>query len=126
MTSSFSNGTTAVQPRVLDGWESVRTPRTVVQDVPEGGVDVWLRPAAPRTGTLTAIFFGMSGAFALEALLAAGTVVSFADSDEPDRGMDFVATNEIRVTRGTDAVLLSDGSEEFAWSVSFSFQEVTP
>lgn len=125
MSSSFTDGTTAVQPRVLDGWQSTRAVRTVVQDVQGGGVDAWLQPASPRSGTLTAMFVGMSDAFSLEALLGAGTVLTFADSDEPARGMTFVASGDIRVTRGDDALLLPDGTEEFGWAVEFGFQEVT-
>lgn len=125
MSASFTDGTTAVQPIVIDGWESVRTVRTVVQQVVGGGVDAWLQPAAPRSGTLSAIFFDAADAFALEALLAAGTVLTFADTDRPNRAMTFVAQDSINVTQGDD-IVQTPGGDFYVWSVGFGFQEVTP
>lgn len=125
MSSSFTDGTTAVQPLVIDGWDSTRRVRTTFQDVVGGGIDAWPQPAAPRSGSLTAVFLTMEGAFALEALLASGAVITFADSNVPARGMTFLATDDIQVTRGDDELDLADGSTAYVWAVSFGFQEVT-
>lgn len=126
MSSSFTDGTTAVQPLVIDGWDSTRRVRTVFQDVVGGGIDAWPQPAAPRSGSLTAVFLTMADAFALEGLLASGAVITFADSDAPERGMTFLADGDIQVTRGDDEVDPGDGSSAYVWAVGFSFQEVTP
>lgn len=125
MSSSFTNGSTAVQPLVIDGWDSSRESQNVLQQVIGGGVDALLRPAAPRSGTLSAVFVSMADAFALEALLSAGEVVDFADSDLPILDMSFVTSGAIRISKGEDAITLEDGTETFAWSVGFDFQQVT-
>lgn len=116
MTSSFTDGTTAVLPELVDGWSSTRTARTVIQPVIGGGVDAWMQPASPRNGSLTAVFSSLDDAVALETLLAAGTAITFSDSDHPTLSMTFAPTDDITVNQ-------SDGRS--AWLVRFGFQEVT-
>lgn len=124
MPSSFTDGTTAVQPLVVDGWDSGRNVGNVVNAVVGGGVDVMLRPAAPRSGTLSAVFTSLAAALSLEAMLSAAAVLTFADSDAPQFAMSFVATDAIRVSRSDDPLLLDDGTEIFVWLVGFGFQQV--
>lgn len=123
MTVSFTSGATAVQPLVINGWESARTSQSFLHQIVGGGIDAVLRPATPRSGTLAAVFTDKAAAFALEMLLAAGVIVTFADTDVPDLNMAFVASDDIRVTRADEAVTI-DGADTYIWLVEFSYQEL--
>lgn len=117
MTSSFTNGTTAVIPRVVDGYKASRQSRHAFHPVLSGNEDVYARPAGPRSGTMTAVFDGYASAAQLSTMLAGTTPVSFADSDRPELGMTFLADGDIT---------LEQSPGRSAWIITVAFREVTP
>jgi hypothetical protein len=117
MSSSFTAGTTTVQPTVIDGYEAVRVTRHVFQPILGVGLDAWTAPAGLRSGTLTAVSADRATAQSLADMLAGVLPVTFADSDVPALGMKFLGNGNI-------GVRLDDDTRS-VWVVTVDFQEVT-
>lgn len=103
---------------LLPSYRTRRRSRNIVTPSATGAsVGVTLRPASLRTGRLEALFDSLTDAQALEADLAAGTVVALADSDHPGIDMDFVLADggELDVQMQPNTV---------RWLVICDFQEV--
>lgn len=116
MSSSFTDGTTAVLPEVVDGYQATRSSRHVFN--PRFGTnadDVVVYPAGPRTGTLTAVFASYPPAAALLQLLSGTSPIQFDDSERPEIGMTFLADGSIGINQ-------SDGRT--VWIVTVDFREV--
>lgn len=117
MTTTISNGTTALTPQLVDGYEAARESGNLVHSI-IGSTEpaITLRPANMRSGELR-IVVGSDRALALqfEALLAGGTVCALADTDV-DVAMSFVVTDSISTEL--------DDETRAVWIVVCGFQEV--
>ena len=117
--TTISDGTTALVPILVTGWETNRDAQNVLHViVGRADVDVTYRPAGLRNGTLEALCANLEDALALELLLSQPKRLTLTDADHPSVNMTFVAAGSI-------AVLLDDETRKQA-SVAFDFQQVAP
>ena len=117
MSTTITNGTSSVTPQLIVEYAHTRAARTLVHDVIGSSVpDVTMRPARIRTGTLTAILTSRVDALALDAMLAAPSVLVIASTDE-------LALNGLRlvVADGEISTRLV-GSRH--WLVEWPYQEI--
>ena len=119
MTTTISDGTTAVTPVLTLGYASNRDSRNVFHDViGRADQDVTLYPAGLRSGTLTFLFDNETDALTCENLHSAAAVFTITDTDRPSIAMTYAVKGKIPRT-------LDDGTREM-WTVAVDFQEVQP
>jgi hypothetical protein len=106
------------QPVLVTGYQSRRQTAHVFHDVLGGGQDVTLRPASPRSGTLSCLFTSEAEALNCENIHTGTDILTFADSDLPTTGMTYVADGAI--TRALDS------QSRALWTVDIDYREVTP
>lgn len=117
MAVTVTDGTTDVLPRMVTGWRSRRRGGNVVHElVATENVDVTLRPAGLRRGTVEYLCDTLADALNLEALHAGEVVLSVAFSDAPALDMDYVVDGDV-------AVEIDDATRD-AWLVLVDFQQV--
>lgn len=118
MTISITGASGTIALDLVTGYEARRESRTRVHDViGRWDPDVTLRPAGPRTGTLSIWCADLDAAAALDALHKAADVLELADTDRPDIDMSYVVDGSI-------AVAPEIGTER--WIVSVDYREVLP
>lgn len=117
MATTISNGVSSVTPTLITSYEHRRAVRTLVHDVIGSPVpDVTMRPARTRAGMLTAVCASRADATALDAMLAASSVLTVTSTDEARLdGLRLV------VADGEVAVRLEGRS---TWVVEWPYQEV--
>lgn len=116
--TTISDGTTTITPILIDGYESNRASRNVVHPILGTNVPaVSLRPAALRTGHLTALVENRAAAVALESVLAGANLLTFTDTDTT-LSMTFVLGGDGRI----DVTL--DRNTRRRWTVEFDYVEV--
>lgn len=101
MTTTVTDGTTSVTPALVVDYAHQRRVRTLVHEViGRPDPDVTLRPAATRSGTLRALLTSPADVDALDAMLAAASILTVSSTDEPRLdGLRFaVGSGEISVT----------------------------
>jgi len=117
MANTISDGIITVTPTIIDGYRaSARSNNIVRQVVGSSEPAVSFRAAGLRTGSLVCIFETSDDAHDLYALLLEGDQLTFASSDRPEIGMDFVTGDSVDITL--------DDSTRSVWVVSFDWQEV--
>jgi hypothetical protein len=117
--TTISDGTTTLTPMTVLGWAASREPRSRVhQLIGSQAPDVTLRPHALRSGTLSILCEDEAAAIAMEALHAAGVVLTLADDDVTSVGMSYVVSGPLRTE--LDPVTL------VRWLVIADYTEVSP
>lgn len=115
ITSTVSGDTTS--PALVLGWEFSRRGGSIVHRVlGSSAVDVTLRPAALRSGTLNLFYLTEAPALACEAMHAKAARFTITDSDRPALGMQYVVTGQIRVTLDPETMK--------RWLVAVDFEQV--
>lgn len=117
MADTITDGTATVTPELIDGYRSERETGNVIHlasDDP-ANLDVTLRPAGLRTGTLRLLFLTLAAALTAEDMHAGDAVLSLATPNHPGLAMTYVAA-------GTISVELDDTRS--VWLVEVDFQEV--
>lgn len=118
--ATLSNGTDTISPELVTGYQSTREPRTIVHNIlGTSSVDVTVRPAGPRSGTLELLILSEADAAAAETALSGATVWTLTDADRSTIGMSFV------VSGGAITRTLEDETRQL-WLVSVPFVEVAP
>lgn len=117
MATTISNGTTSVTPTLVIEYAHRRPARSIVHDVIGSAVpDVTLRPAGTRSGTLRAVLTDPADVTALDAMLAAASVLTVTSTDEPRLdGLRHVVADD-------DVEVILDGTR--TWVVSWGYREV--
>lgn len=117
--TTISDGATTLTPLLVLGWSPVRESRTRVHPlIGRPDPDVTVRPAALRSGTLRILCEDEAAAAAMEALHAAGAVLTIADDD-------VTAVSGAYIVSGLLSVEL-DPQTRRRWVVSADFTEVLP
>jgi hypothetical protein len=117
MTTTISDGTTSYIPLLALGWESSREAQNVLHPiVGSASVEVTLRPAGLRTGTLELLTETLDDALNIEALAAQAKVLTLTHDDLLSLAMSFVASGDITVTLDEDS--------QIYWTVSIDYTEV--
>ena len=119
MTTTISDGTTSVTPKLILEYEHTRATRSLVHDVlGRADPDVTLRAAATRSGRIRALLVSPADVSTLDELLSAPAVLSIASTDEPRLdGLTFVVADaDIRVTL----------EGQSTWFVEWTYQQVAP
>jgi hypothetical protein len=120
MSSYVDTGATIINPILATGYESRRPARNIVHEIFDTtSVDVTLRPAGLRTGTLELLFADEASSKAAEDAIAAAGVMTFGDTDVTTVDMSFIVPAGGDITR-----TLHDSRT--AWLVTFGYHEVTP
>ena len=115
ITSSIAGDTTS--PALLLGWEFSRRGGSIVHRVlGSAAVDVTLRPAELRSGTLNLFYLTEAPALACEAMHSKAASFTLTDSDRPALGMQYVVTGQIRVTLDPETMT--------RWLVSIDVEQV--
>lgn len=115
----FSNGTATITPQLVDSYESTSEHGNVVHRVlGSDQVDVVLRPASLRTGTMSLVIGAdEAAASAAEVALRTASVWTLTDDDRATVEMTFVVNGSVTRT-------LDDETRD-VWLVGFGWQEVT-
>lgn len=117
--TTITDGSTTLTPLLVLGWQATREARTRVhQLIGRPDPDVTLRPSAARTGQLRILCASEADATAMEALHAAGFVLTLADDDVAAVGMAYVVS-------GALGVELDPGTLT-RWVVTADYTEVLP
>jgi hypothetical protein len=117
--TTISDGTTTLTPMLVLGWSTSREARTVVHRlIGQAAPDVTLRPHALRSGSLRILCADMAEALAMEALHAAGVVLTLDDDDVSAVAMSYVVSGALSVD--LDPATLA------RWVVTADFTEVLP
>jgi hypothetical protein len=95
--STISDGATTITPTLVLGHNVEAESRNVIHPILGGGVDVTLRDALPRTGTLVILCEDPAAAYAMFALHRAGAVLTYTDTDIPAASMDYVVVGTPRL-----------------------------
>jgi hypothetical protein len=120
MTSTITHSQGTIVPALIDGYESTREGRSITHEIlGTSNVDVTLRPAAPRTGTLRLLILTEAGAAAAELALARAEVFTLTDPERPTVQMQFVVPRGGKIARELD----TDTRDH--WIVAVDFHEVT-
>lgn len=118
MADTITDGTTTITPHLIDGYRSERAAGNIIHQAADNPaeVDVTLRPAGLRTGTLRLLFLTLTEALAAEAVHAAAGELQLGSTDHPGLNMSYVANGAITVE-------LDDETRNL-WLVEVDFQEV--
>lgn len=117
--TSISDGTTTLTPTLIDGYRSVRRAGNIVHPIiANAWPAVTLRPAKPRTGTLSMLVMSLSDALAMDALHSTESTLTLVDGDLPGLNMTYVASGDITVEL--------DDRTRLRWWVRVDFQEIQP
>lgn len=118
MAETITSGATTITPELVDGYRSERESGNVIHQAADNPsrVDVTLRPAGLRSGTLRLLFLTLTEALEAEAVHAAAGVLALTSTDHPGLNMSYVVN-------GTISVELDDDSRAL-WLVEVQFQEV--
>lgn len=117
MATTITNIDTGAKVTPLDarGYESARAARTIIHEVlGTGKIDVTVRPAPTRSGTLALVFTSEATAAAAEAMLTSAATFRLAEPLLPTIGMTFVVTGN--VSRSQDET-------RTVWFVDVPFRE---
>jgi hypothetical protein len=121
MTSTITHSQGTIVPALIDGYESTREGRSVMHEIlGTSRVDVTLRPAAPRTGTLRLLILTEADAAAAEIVIARAEVFTLTSTERATVDMQFFVPPGGRISRELD----EDTRDH--WIVAFDFHEVTP
>lgn len=119
--TSLSNGTTTINPVAVLGYESTSEHGNIVHRIlGSEQVDVLLRPASLRSGSMTLLMgIDEAGSAAAETALRTATIWTLTPGNDPSTvGMRFVVTGD--VTRTLDDATVT------VWTVGFGWQEIGP
>lgn len=117
MSTVITHSSGVITPTAVDGYESARTPRTIVHTIlGRSDPDITLRPAGLRSGTLTLVFATGAEASGAEAVLRTPEVFALTNPDVPEMAMSFV------VAEGDLRTVLGDTRQ--SWNVDVPFREV--
>lgn len=118
MSTTISNGTNTLTPRLVSGWKHTRESRSIVHDIlGTSAPAVTLRPAALRSGTLLVVVGTDDNLVAsMEGMFSAGDVLTIASTERPLVDMSFVAVGDVTVTL--------DDETRTVWTIEVDFQEV--
>lgn len=115
ITSSIVGDTTT--PTLVLGWDSRRRGGSIVhQIIGSSSVDVTLRPASPRSGTLELFYLTRATALACEAMHAKAARFTLVDTDLPEIGMQYAVTDALGVKL--------DEATRTRWVVSIGFEQI--
>lgn len=118
--TTFTNGTDVITPTLIEEYESRSEHRNIVHPIlGSEQVDVVLRPATLRAGSMSLVIEGDAAAAAAEAALRKATVWALVDARET---VDMTFVVQGSVTRALDD---ADDTRTL-WLVGFDWQEVTP
>jgi hypothetical protein len=117
MTTTISDGTTTITPKLVLGYEVSQESRNVVHTIlGRAAPDITLHFTNLRTGTLEMLFENAIEAEEARQLHINPIVFSLASSEIPEANMDYVVS-------GSVSTVLEDETRKL-WTVSVDFQEV--
>lgn len=119
MTTTIAQGATTLTPQLLLGYASTRDSGNIIHraiDDPSN-IDVTLRPASLRSGTLRFLFLTHAEGLAAEALHSNATALTLNDTDLPGVDMSYVVDGRIE--------LELDDETRLRWVLSVDYQEVS-
>lgn len=117
MTTTLSSSTASSTPLLVLGYESTRQAGNKLhQLIDRADVDVTLKSAGLRSGTLTFGYATYAGALVCESMHAAADFITLVDDSIAGIGMVYVASGSINVA-------LDDETRQL-WTVAVEFQEV--
>jgi hypothetical protein len=117
MATTLSDGTTTLNPTIVDGWESAQASRNVIHDIlGNTSPDVTLRAPRMRTGTLKTVWLTKAQAEAARQLHLTANVFTLTSTEITYITMQYVVAGNITTT-------LYDDTRN-AWTVNIDFQEV--
>ncbi len=121
MSATITHAGGIITPVLIDGYESERAAGSRVHRIlGSANVDVTLRPAGPRRGTLRLLFDDEAMSGAAELALARGEVFTLDVAERASTQMRFVIPEGGALSRELDADTRSH------WIVAAAFHEVTP
>lgn len=121
MSATITHAGGVIAPTVVDGYESKSEGRSRVHEIlGSGTVDVTLRPATPRTGTLRLLFVSETESAAAERILGRGEIFTLNTPERTTIQMRFFIPHGGSITRTLDP----DTRDQ--WHLAADFQEVAP
>lgn len=115
--TTVTSGASTLTPLLVDGFRAERAAANLVHTIIGSNAPaVTLRTARLRTGTLNFLCADLTAALAIEALHAAASIVTLADTDLPPLGMAYIVSGSL--------TLEVDDSTRSRWWVRVEFQEV--
>jgi hypothetical protein len=100
--STITDGATTLTPILVLGHTVEAESRNVVHRILGGGVDVTLRDALPRSGTLSVLCADAAAGYAMLAMHRAGSVLTLTDVDVPEVNMTYVVSGPVRLNLDED------------------------
>lgn len=120
MSATITHAGGIIAPVLIDGYESERAAGTLVHRIlGSPNVDVTLRPAGPRHGTLRLLFADEVTSAGAELALSRGEAYTLTVTDRATTHMRFVIPEGGSITRTLD------DDTRALWLVTVSFHEVT-
>lgn len=116
--STITAPTGTYTPALVRNYRASQRMGTVVHDLLTGNVDLTLRPAGPRTGSMELLFTDEPTAHACRAAHAAAVLLTFASPEAPAAAMTYTAVDTVE--------LAEDPEIDGHWWLTVSFQEVLP
>lgn len=107
-----------ITPHLLEGATTRATANTQIHELIGGGRAYTLRPATPRSGTLSLFFLDRAAAWECFTLHSSPAVAILDDDENPERSMSYIVSGALEP-------MLDDASREH-WHVSIEYAEVIP
>lgn len=119
MSTTITGTGVASYPLLVTQWSATSNTRHLVHEVlGNPWPDVTLQPAAPRTGSMSALFDYEAAASLLYAALRGTQVLTFSDDDTATTGMLFIANGSVTIA--------TDSQNQDFWTVTWEFLEIQP
>lgn len=119
MSATITHAGGTITPQLIDGYESTSEGRSVAHEIlGTSRIDVTLRPATPRTGTLRLLILTEADAAAAEIALARAEVFTLTSIDRATVHMQFIIPRGGKITRELD----NDTRDH--WIIAADFHEV--
>lgn len=116
MTTTLSNGTTTLTPKLVLGWQSEQPSKTQIHPIIGSTTpDVTTRPSLKRSGTLEVLFNTETNANTCRTMHTAAGTFTLASTDLSHISMSYVVA-------GAVTVKIADTMNH--WIVSIGYQEV--
>lgn len=116
MTTTLSNGTTTLTPKLILGWQSDQATKTQIHPIIGSTTpDVTTRPALKRSGTLQVLFNTETQANTCRTMHTAAGTFTLTSTDLSHINMTYVVA-------GDTSVKIADTMNH--WIVSIGYQEV--